>query len=67
MTKQEAGRLGAKIKKEKHDPKTYRNLQSRAGAIGARVTWARYRLEPWGLSHYAMINRLTNEYKCLHH
>jgi len=61
MTKAEAGRLGGTSTFKKHGKTHMQNI----GKKGATKTWTLYTLKPIGQSHYAMVNRLTNEIKTI--
>lgn len=57
--KRKAGSLGGRSTVEKHGIEHMRTI----GKRGARVTHSRYRLEPYGLSGWALVHRETGQIK----
>lgn len=55
--KVQAGRLGGLSTYTRHGSAH----MSRIGTAGARVTWTRYSLKPYGLAQYAMVRRDNNK------
>jgi hypothetical protein len=56
-TKQRAGRLGGLATYTRHGSEH----MSRIGTAGARSTWSRYSLTPYGQTQYAMVRRDNNK------
>ncbi len=61
MTRQQAGSKGGRATVDRHG----REHMQQIGRKGAAVTWTRYRLVPWKLSQYAMVDKNTNEVKAV--
>ena len=57
MTKSEAGRLGGQATVRKHGKKH----MSKIGKRGSTATWDRYKMIPYGLNKFAMVERTTNQ------
>lgn len=60
-TKRESGQLGGLATLARHGKTHFQHI----GRRGALTTWQRYKLEPAGLSDFAMTNRKTGEVKAV--
>lgn len=60
-TKKTAGQLGGLSTLARHGKAHFQQI----GKRGALTTWQRYKLEPAGLSDFAMTNRKTGEVKAV--
>ena len=54
-----AGKLGWRATLERHGREHFKKI----GKKGARVFHGRYKLEPYGIGDFAVVNRETNEIK----
>lgn len=59
--KQRAGKLGGQATRDKYGPDHFSNI----GKMGAKVTHEKYKIIPWGLSQYAMVDRVTGTVRAL--
>lgn len=57
MNKRDAGRLGGKATLAKHGKKHF----SRIGKRGAQTFHKLYRLDPYGIGDFAIVDRQTNQ------
>jgi len=59
LTKKQAGQKGGKSTFSKYGPEHMREI----GRRGAVAMHAKYKLEPWGLNDFALVERETNVIK----
>ena len=57
MTKAQSGKLGGLATLKKYGNQHMANI----GKRGAQAFWKKYTLKPVNLSHFAIVNRQTNE------